>query len=611
MARYTVQAPDGSTITLEGPEGAPQEQVIAMAQRLHGERATKRADAVAMENAQEKARFAQEEADRPWAQRMAANVGAGFDTAYEGAKQLIGRGGSDEQIKADRALKEQLAEGTTGGGIGQIVGEVAPTLAIPAGAVGAGARGAAALAGRGLPKALARFLPAADAAVMGGAAGALAPVTSDESRTLNAGIGAVGGAALPAVVGAGRVLKRTLSRGGAAERAGEELADRAGGNMQRDLSNIATANPDIPLSTAATAGNTELAMAERASRARNPAAWAEKDADTGRAVWDQVERATENLADIPAHKTVRRSNWAARSTEAMNAVDPQVWQQEAGALRQAIDQASRSPEGMIRLKPTLAVIRDVMDSPDFSPQHLAELRKVMGQSVKGPSMPGQAFDRSVQNDPLYLSLRDAMDDVLSKSSGGKWDRVNPGYRADSTPINQGEASAAIRARFENPTTGEAVAGEIGGVPKVSAHRLSQAMNARGVVSKFGDELAPGSRNRLTATMDALRKQGITQDVKTAGTGGGGSNTTMDLLASGAQHAMGLGPVLGTLKALVTGRGDRLMNEELDRLLQNPAQYVQAIQQLQQRGQPPSFAQRELMQMLSQASAATPAALLQQ
>lgn len=35
MAQYTVKAPDGKTITLEGPEGATEQQVIAMAQQLY------------------------------------------------------------------------------------------------------------------------------------------------------------------------------------------------------------------------------------------------------------------------------------------------------------------------------------------------------------------------------------------------------------------------------------------------------------------------------------------------------------------------------------------------------------------------------------------------
>ncbi len=35
MAEYTVKAPDGKTITLQGPDGASQEDIIAQAQALY------------------------------------------------------------------------------------------------------------------------------------------------------------------------------------------------------------------------------------------------------------------------------------------------------------------------------------------------------------------------------------------------------------------------------------------------------------------------------------------------------------------------------------------------------------------------------------------------
>ena len=51
MARYTVKAPDGSTIELEGPEGAAQADVIAQAQRLYAERQAPKATPKTFEGA--------------------------------------------------------------------------------------------------------------------------------------------------------------------------------------------------------------------------------------------------------------------------------------------------------------------------------------------------------------------------------------------------------------------------------------------------------------------------------------------------------------------------------------------------------------------------------
>lgn len=587
------------------------------AKRQGEERQARVAERAQNEQQVEQQRFQESESARPWAQRMAANVGAGMMNLAQGVQQLTGNA-SEEDVTDKRARDKQLADMTTGGSVGQFAGEVLPTMVIPAGAAVKGVS----LAGKVFPRALARMLPAGgstgaaalDASLMGAGAGALQPVAEGESRGFNAGLGAVGGAVLPTAVGAGRRLYRTLSRNGAATRAAEDLSGRAGtaaNDAERALA--APGGQDIPLSTAATAGSPELAMAERASRARNPAAWAEKDAETARGVWNNVERSTDNLSDLGAHKSVRQSNWNARMGEMANNVDPAVFKAEAEQFRNLIEQAKRTPQGQNQMRGVLQEISRQFDEMggDITPQHLAALRARMSGQVKGTPLT-DPFRSAPTTDPYYISLRDALDQVLEKSSGGNWSPVNAGYKAESRPVNASRASQAIRERFQTPQ-GVPVAGEVGGVPKVTEHALARTIASKGE-SRFGEELAPGTRSRLTRTLDALKAQNITQQVKNAGTGGGGSNTTMDLIASGAQEGVGMAmglpaTVVSSLKALVTQRGDRLMNQELDRLLQNPQQYIDAVRRIQTSGGQLSIPQRQLIAGLQQSIAATPAALI--
>ena len=84
-------------------------------------------------------------------EKVLANVGAGMSNLVEGVKQVLPgvKGPTDEELREKRARDEKLAEGTqTGlgadwmprtGKVLQFAGEVAPTLAIPGGALARGA----------------------------------------------------------------------------------------------------------------------------------------------------------------------------------------------------------------------------------------------------------------------------------------------------------------------------------------------------------------------------------------------------------------------------------------------------------------------------------------
>ncbi|HXS29694.1 MAG TPA: hypothetical protein VN755_02575, partial [Steroidobacteraceae bacterium] len=122
-----------------------------------------------------------------WGQKALTNVGAGMDTAWQGAKQLVGQGMTDEELREKRKIDEHLAAQTTGGGALQLAGEIAPTIPLGLGAGSLAARGG------GLARAMAAS-PTMSAAAGGAGAGALQPVTSDESRLANMAMGAGGGA---------------------------------------------------------------------------------------------------------------------------------------------------------------------------------------------------------------------------------------------------------------------------------------------------------------------------------------------------------------------------------------------------------------------------------
>lgn len=202
--------------------------------------------------------------------RALAGAGKAFADTGRGIKQLATLGGNQQEIDNAKQLDAPLMN--TGAGLGgNIAGNVALALGPGAAVKGLGmAAKAPALASAGSAMMLPKTVLGAGA--LGAAQGFMQPVASDESRMFNTGLGAAGGALVPAAVAGGRLVKDTLApftKSGA-----EKVAGRAIERFAENPSALRNINPEklvpgsLPTLAEAT-GDPGIAQLQRAL-ANNP-----------------------------------------------------------------------------------------------------------------------------------------------------------------------------------------------------------------------------------------------------------------------------------------------------------------------------------------------------
>lgn len=250
MTVYKVQAPDGSILKIEGPEGASQEQIIQAAQAAFSQK-------------QAKAPAPQETYDptegMSGTDKFLAGAGKAFADVGRGVRQYLPQaigGLSGEDIAEARRLDQPLM--ATGAGMaGNVAGNVAAALPV------ALVPGANTVAGSGLA---------------GAAYGALQPGVDAAERFKNIAIGGAAGAAVPAAIRAaqiGRSFVDPLYQGGRERIIGNTLRNAAGNQADDAMRNMRAAQPLVPgsMPTAAEAAqNPGIAALQRTATASDPVA---------------------------------------------------------------------------------------------------------------------------------------------------------------------------------------------------------------------------------------------------------------------------------------------------------------------------------------------------
>jgi len=552
-----------------------------------------------------------------------ANLGAGFANFGQGAQQLASKVGlaepvPDEDVREKRAIDQRLADATqlgigpdwapSAGKALQFAGEVAPTLAIPGGAL---AR-AGSIGSKVLPRALmatAGRRAALGGAIGGGASGALMPTTEDESRLINTGVGAVTGAVLPLAVSAARGARANWGPG---RRAAQQLSTELGPEAEAIPQQVAAreaqragttqAAQAIPESLAETTGSATAGGLEAASAKEMNPEWTAFKRAQNVARHEAVQQATQE-APLTAQRMTARDLAADPMREAAMGAARQGASYEAPVLKAAQDMLTSSEAVNPSVRRVADYVLSAMDErapTKLTPEGLYTVRKVLKDRLQGPHVMGDELSAAVKGaDVQTLKLIAAIDQSLDQASGGRWGRYLSTYGRASRPVDASQAAQALRDVFQK----EGVA-ELGGVPEVTATRLGQALRAsEGGSRHFPLELSPPARQGVEDVLEHVTRANEVQKArKLAGTAGGGSQTSMDLsdLAHRALSPLGGIYVRAVRAALdfVSKGGHAETQRELVGMLQNPQAAVRAIQEAQRLNAPLTAGQRVVLQALS-------------
>lgn len=490
--------------------------------------------------------------------------------------------GADPKSLPFQAAETGTEVGATlpvGGLVARPIAAVAPRLAsaIASGGMSTGAR-----VGRGVAaKAGDLGIRTVGAAINGAAsAGLIKPEDAPKGAAI-AGATPVVAKALGA---AGQAAGAAVSKGLARRNAVNKIAEAVGeADLPQAIADIQTHYPkgaeNIPLSSAAITRNPKLAQLEQGSRLNSSPQWWEFDQRQGKAVYDNVLDATREAEQLGERAGARQENWKAAWQAASEAQKPRVWVSRMNGFYDNVNQAMQSAESSNpAVRKVLEEVQAEMDrlGPGFGPGHLQQLRANLNGKVN-PMSP-DAFKSAPRDNPAIISIKQEMDDILNAATGGKWQKVIEGYAKDSEALHASKAAAKVRGSFVDAQTGRVTGKSLdpmGDVPVITESGLNGAMNAARLPDK-SLALSPEANNKLTATLDALRRQSMVQGLKKSATAGGGSDTIPNAIAAGVADKAGapslLLQLLGAARKVGVGKTDN----EVARLLANPDELASAL-----------------------------------
>lgn len=580
MATYQIQAPDGSILKIEGPDGATDEQLIAVAKR---DFESKKLLAPPKESAFDPS--AGELQYRPFgintgidmpegASRYMAGVGSGMNNVASGVGQFArdaisgkgpmnilripGGGGlaalakfgnyvtdgkladklgltNTEDVDYARSLNKPLLS-TMPGKVGDLTGNIAasiPLAMIP---------GANTVAG---------------GAAVGALSGAMSPVGANDSRALNTAVGGTIGAVLPAAIntvkGAKAALVDPFTESGITKIAGGLLNRQASNPREAALRlRSATANtPGFNLTTGQAAGEDGIAALERTLKASRPNEFSGLDQSQRSALADALRSIAKNAEErdlaVSARKATTEPLYAAAGKEQLpiNKELSELLKRPSmqSASGKAIELAAEKGR-KIAIPSDGQTVSNILDAngnpivinsiPTIGGDVAHTLKMGLDMAIGSPGIGGmQGAQRSAA-----LDTKEAYVNWLRQNSG-KYGEALTKYAELSKPINQMDVGQALYEKFV-----PALSDQGGDVFRTTANSYATAL-------RNGDVLARNATGLKSATLEGVMTpeqmktlSGVAKDAatkaaaETAGRGVG-SDTVQKLALSNIASQAGL------------------------------------------------------------------------
>lgn len=487
-------------------------------------------------------------------------------------------------------------------GTGNFAGTLAQILG-----PGFAARGT--LVGRGL-------LPATVKAnaLQGGAIGAVQPVTSEGERSVNAGIGALGGtlgAAIPKATGAVlsplRALLGQQTLSGAEKGAGRELLREAS-----DPAAILQAQPSAVPGVSRTLGeetmDSGIAGLERMLRGRYPGQFAPIDLSNNAARTRLLEGIAGNDTAMAAAEATRGAASRTAREEAMHA-GPVDISQTVRLLSDAISEQEGRPAIQAGLRDVQRLLSQeveaapglVVGAPESRIAVLDNVRQTIGDMLSGKY--GGESAKALAGSRALIEVRDSLTSEIASQVPRFGDYLNA-YRSLSTPINRMEVGRELMRRGSG-----AVSDAQGNNPILPASFLRATEDLDGLAAratgfqkaKAADILSKEDVAAIKAIQDDMQRVSVRN---TSSTVGSPTDAYQQFGRRTARNMLQSTPIIGRFAELLDQQANQRLQERLAYLVANPAEARRVVSALNKQDR--AVVNKALLQLMARPAAAAPA-----